>query len=458
MTKSKTLDTSGAAHPSGAWRGFKKTRTFAALGWTGAAVALSYIAWWRLPEDARGTIWAEDGAVFLRETVTIGPVASIVEPYAGYLHTIPRLISGIAYTIAPLESYAVLMSFLSCAVVACISLAVFQVSAALVASRPIRLMLAMIPVFVPVGPLEVLGNAANLHWYVLWLVPWLLIYRPSRLGAKVILFVVALGSATTEIISAIFVPLALWQCFRAKNYAAALGMFAGLACQLVATASKPRYSSLPPVDSIEPLSVLYGFGLQSMTSLWETDKHSVASSIVNFGAYAVLIPVAVIVCLLIYVLAFGSLKWKVVAASSFCAAAICWTAAVVLNPTPEIDFANFAEQDWLGRFVFFRYAAAPSMFLLVLVPAAWAVATERTGTTGRQETSRAFLAPAVLLIFLSVNYFPSQPSRAGGPEWKEFLTLARTDCTENREPREVAIPISPTHWYAVLPCEVILTR
>lgn len=420
----------------------------------GSVIALTYIAWLRLPEVTRGTIWAEDGAVFLRDTVAIGPVTSIGEPYAGYLHTIPRLISGIAYLVAPLSSYAIMMSFLSCAVVAAIAVGVYYLSAALVDSRAVRLMLGMIPVFLPVGPLEVLGNAANLHWYLLWLVPWLLIYEPSRWYGKAGLFVVTFAAATTEIISGLFIPLALWTAFRRRNYWAPGGLLLGMVCQLVATAVKPRYGSPQEVDAADPLSVFYGFGLQAVASLWETDERSMAAIIVNYGAFPVLIPAAVVAGLLIYVLVFGSTKWKFAAAYSFGAAAICWTAAVVLNVSAELDFANFTDKDWTERFTYFRYAAAPSMFLLILVPSAVAVAAERAGTT----KARAFFwAPAVLLVFLSVNYFPALPARQTGPEWEKFLAVAHEECVVDRGLREVGVPVAPAPWQVALPCTVVLS-
>lgn len=430
-------------------------RIRAVLGGFGAVVALTYIAWLRLPEVARGTVWAEDGEIFLRETVTIGPLMSIGEPYAGYLHTIPRLISGISYVTAPLESYAVLVSFLSCAVVAGISVAVFRLSAALVDSRAIRLMLAMIPVFVPVGPLEALGNIANLHWYLLWLVPWLLIHRPAGWAGRGLLFVVTLAAATTEIISGIFLPLALWQAFRRKNYWAPAGLVAGLFFQFLATATKPRYASMPQVDAIEPLSVFYGFGLQAVTSLWVTDPRSVASNIVNFGAFALIVPVLMMVGLLFYVLLFGSLEWKITAAYAFGAAAVCWTAAVVLNVSPEFDFANFTKDDWHSRFTFFRYAAAPSMFLLVLVPAAWAVAVERSGTAAGKVS---LLPPALMLVFLLVNYFPELPIRQSGPVWDAAVAVAKEQCAADPGLQEAGIPLAPANYYAVLPCDVIMAR
>lgn len=442
-----------ATAPSGP--GFRRKQTLKVIGGLASVIALTYIAWLRLPEVTRGTLWAEDGAVFLQDTVVIGPVASIGEPYAGYLHTIPRLISSIAYLVAPLSSYAVMMSFLSCAVVAAISVGVYFLSAALVDNRAVRLMLAMIPVFLPVGPLEVLGNVANLHWYLLWLVPWLLIYKPSRWYGKGGLLVVTFAAATTEIISGLFIPLALWTAFRRRNYWAPGGLFAGMVCQLVATAAKPRYGSPPDVDPADPVSVLYGFGLQAVASLWETDKRSMASTIVNYGAFPVLIPAAVIAGLLIYVLVLGNTKWKFVAAYSFGAAALCWTAAVVLNVSAELDFAGFTEEDWLEKFTYFRYAAAPSMFLLILVPAAVAVAAERAGTTKVRALS---WAPAVLLVFLSVNYFPALPARQTGPEWEKFLADAHEECVVNGGVGDIGVALAPAPWQATLPCSVVLSR
>lgn len=423
------------------------------VGLVAVVTVLSYAAWLRLPEVTRATIWAEDGHIFLRETATIGPWRSIGEPYAGYLHTIPRFISAISYVIAPLESYAILMSFLTCVVVAGISVAVFRLSTVLFESRAARLMLALIPVFLPVGPLEVSGNAANLHWYILWLVPWLLIYEPSRWHTRAVIALAAFAAATTEIISGIFLPLALWAIFRRKNYAGALGLIAGLFCQLLATATKPRYTTVPQVDGIDPLSVFYGFGLQVISSLWETNPKTLALYIVNFGAYPIVIPALVVTCLVLYILILGNVKWKFVAAYSLGAAVLAWSAAVMLNVSPELDFASFTKDDWLNRFALFRYAAAPSMFLLILIPAAWAVARERAKTMPLKES---LWPPVLLLIFLSINYFPAMPTRQSGPVWADGVAVAREQCAADVRLNEVSIALAPANWYAALPCPVIL--
>jgi hypothetical protein len=418
-------------------------------------VLLSYVTWFRLPEVTRGTLWAEDAAVFLAETISIGPWQSIIEPYAGYLHTIPRTISGIAYTAGPIEAYATLVSFLSCAVVAAISVGTYFLSGQLFRHRSYRLMVALIPVLLPVGPLEVLGNAANLHWFLLWLCPWLLLYKPRSRVGQAVLFTATLAAATTEIIVGIFLPLAFWMLVKRKNYAAPAALVAGIGFQFLATMADPRYAETPRLDSMPPLSVVYGFFLQAVGSIWETDPRAMALDIVTFGAFAVAVPTAIFVGLLAYILAAGQPRWKVAGACAAAAAAICWGAATVLNPSPEFDFAGFSREDWLSSFTFFRYAAAPAMFLLVLVPIACAVAEDQ-GVIARNRAR--YLAPAVMAVFLSTSYFQATTARETGPEWSAGVRAAAEQCTAEPAPAEAIVAVTPTPWQVALPCSLLTGR
>ncbi|MGK3958319.1 hypothetical protein ACLKOZ_19250 [Arthrobacter sp. R4] len=426
----------------------------AALG--GAIVVLTFVLWLRLPEVTRGTLWAEDAAVFLRETVSLGSFRSIPEPYSGYLHVVPRVISGVAYNVAPIDYYGTMMSLLSCMVVAGISVAVFFLSRALVQPWPLRLMLAIIPGFLPVGPLEVLGNAANLHWFLLFLSPWLLLYEPSRLYAKALLLVAALATATSEIITGLFLPLAIWAIFWRKNFWAPAGLILGVALQLLVTSAVPRYGTPVPQqeESIEPLSVLYGFVLQGIGSLWESDHRTVASAIVAFGGFAMVIPVLLVAGVLCYILIFGRWRWKITAAYAFGAAVACWTAAIVVNAQPAFEYADFTVDDWLGRFYFFRYAAAPSMFLLTLAPIACLVVAERS--KGRWKPGLA--APALMLAFLLINYLPPTTTRQVGPTWNMGVDAARAACVSDNTLSAASVHAAPAGWHWEAPCTLLLGR
>ena len=416
---------------------------------------ITLVAWFRLPEISRGTLWAEDASVFLRETISIGPWLSIGEPYAGYLHTIPRIVSAIAYSVAPIESYAWLMSFISCAVVASISVACYVLSGQMFHQRSYRLMVALVPVLVPIGPLEVLGNAANLHWYLLWLCPWLLIFEPRGWFGRSVLFLAALLAATTEIISGIFLPLAIWAIVRRRNYWAPAGFIVGLGFQFLATVLNPRYSEAPRLDAIEPLSVVYGFLLQAVGSLWETDSTAMGKNVVSYGGFAVVIPALIVFALLAFVLVFGDKKWRAIALYSFGAAVACWTAAILLNPTPEADFANFTEEDWLSTFTFFRYAAAPSMFLLVLLPIACAVAEGR-GLIAANRTR--YWAPVAMALFISTSYLQASSHRQSGPEWAPGVRIAKEQCMGDPSLPQTVIAVAPGPWQVDVPCAVLAGR
>jgi hypothetical protein len=432
-----------------------RARSFKAASILAAVVGLSFLSWFRLPEISRGTLWAEDAAVFLADTISIGAWQSVVDPYAGYLHTIPRIVSGIAFTVAPIDAYATLISFLSCMVVAAIAVGTYFLSGQLFEHRSQRLMVALIPILVPVGPLEVLGNVANLHWYLLWLCPWLLAYEPRTWSARAVLFVATLAAATTEIIVGIFLPLAIWAIVRRRNYAAPAALILGLVFQVLATFADPRYAESPRLDSMEPLSVIYGFLLQAVGSIWETDAGTMALNIVTFGGYAVAIPSIIVFGLLACTVIYGRAQLKVAALYAFAAAAACWGAATVLNPSPEFDFANFSKEEWLSGFTFFRYAAAPSMFLLALVPMAMAVGEDRKLIS---RTRTRYLAPVVMAVFLSTSYFQASTARQTGPEWTTGVQAAAAQCSADSSLTEAVIAVTPASWQVAVPCRLLPGR
>lgn len=261
-----------------------------ALAWAGAVVVLTLIAWARLPEMTRRTVWAEDGGVFLRDVLSNGHLRSISLPYDGYLHVLPRVLASVAHAVVPLQGYAVAMSLMSCLVVALISVGVFHLSRCVSESVPVRLMIAAIPVLLPIGPEEVLGNAANLHWYLLWLAPWLLLHKPKSPVVGGTMFVVAFVTASSEIITGMFLPLAIWTAIRRRNFAAPAGLLLGIILQVLTTLNKPRFTGPSPSDVADGWSVFLGFGLLPIGSIWHPDSRTMASNIVTFGAWSLLVP------------------------------------------------------------------------------------------------------------------------------------------------------------------------
>lgn len=427
--------------------------------WSAAAlVVLTFVAWFRLPSMTRGTVWAEDGGVFLRDILSLGELRSITVPYDGYLHVVPRAVASLASTVAPVDAYAGAMSFLSCFVVAAVAVAVFFLSRSVLESAALRAMLAVIPILLPVGPEEVLGNAANLHWYLLWLAPWLLLYKPTSRYGKAFLFAATLLTAASEIITVMFLPLALWTIVARKNLWGAAGLILGVALQLLATLTKPRFATLPAVDGLDPLSVIYGFFLLPLGSIWHADSRTLGSTIGSVGGWALVVPVVLLLAMVAYTVVVGRPALKLAALGLLTSAALCWTASVVLSGNGMFGYAKYVGTDWTAGFGYIRYAAAPAMFLMALVPIFVAAVAERgVAKSGR---SSAFIAAAFAAVLLG-SYFPAATTRQTGPDWAAGVAEARATCTANRGLESATVLVAPTVWKFArvpVPCARLLDR
>lgn len=429
------------------------------LAWAGVVVVLALLTWARLPAMARKTVWAEDGGVFLKDVLSHGQLRSIALPYDGYLHVLPRTLASVAHALAPLQGYALAMSLMSCFVVALVSVAVFHLSRSVSASVPVRCMIAVIPVLLPIGPEEVLGNAANLHWFLLWLMPWLLLYKPKSPVARGTMFVVAFVSAASEIITGMFLPLALWTMFRRRSFAAPAGLLLGIGVQLLTTFNNPRFAGAPLKYFPDGWSVFMGFGLLPIGSIWHPDSRTLGSNIVSFGAWSLLVPALLVLGLLVYTVVTGRPELKIAAIGTFIAAWICWIASVMQSGNIMFNYANFTEADWTGAGIFgyMRYAAAPAMFLLLLLPLAVAAALERR----RLSRPSSALVAWFFLAFLMVSYFPATTFRQDGPDWSAGVNSARAACQSDQALSSSPVLVAPAGWkfaQVQIPCQELRGR
>ena len=114
----RIVDTPGPLRtPKGQLRVFGAGRNKLAA-WTAAvlgAAGLTLAAWLRLPGLTRGTLWAEDGGVFLRQALGRPFLTGILDPYDGYLHLLPRGLAHLSLRTGPLEAYAERITNTACA-------------------------------------------------------------------------------------------------------------------------------------------------------------------------------------------------------------------------------------------------------------------------------------------------------------------------------------------------------
>ena len=113
-------------------------------------------------------LYAEDGALFLMEAIRYGD-ASLIIPYAGYFHTIPRIIAFcVSFLPAILIPHTIVLICFIFAFLVYSTLLSTDYSY-LIPDIRIRGILVIILALSP-GTDEVIGNLANLHWLcLLWL-------------------------------------------------------------------------------------------------------------------------------------------------------------------------------------------------------------------------------------------------------------------------------------------------
>lgn len=397
-----------------------KTRVARALSYIGALVLVSLLSWMRLPAHAQGVLWAEDGAVFLSDAMAPDDRWTPFKPYAGYLHFIPRIAAEIVVRAFPVPDYAYAMNFLACAALACIALMTFHCSSSLTTSVWIRGAWAAIPIFVNVGAIETLGNFANLHWYLLWLAPWLLI-KPARTRAEaVLLFAAAFATATTEIISVLFTPLFFYRWRNRSLWPAKAGLALGLCAQVYTTVTYPRapYTQY----QLDPASLIYGWPLNTAGPLVYGYARALTQQIVNFGAAPIILAFLIVAVAAAAVFIYGRRQHRRLAMMFLSASILVWIACAAANPAPFLDYARFTDADWIEQFAFTRYSVAATMFVLAIVPV----------LSSALVRCALWTQPAILVGFsllLASMYFPPFTTRDSGPAWAEQVAAGAEKCS-----------------------------
>ncbi len=179
--------------------------------------------------------WAEDGSVFYQDALTNGPTAGFGHWYAGYLHTIPRIIASIAAAF-PVRDAAAVFATLVLLTLATGAALVESRSGAYIVRRWLRVGVALSIALVPIIGEEAIGNVANLQFFLAFFAFWMLLWFPRHwvtIAASAVLL--ALISMSTLIIVFI-VPVALARLLvrgRRGTWLPTLGLLTGLAVQVV---------------------------------------------------------------------------------------------------------------------------------------------------------------------------------------------------------------------------------
>lgn len=180
--------------------------------WAGAAASLLFVLLslplllhWRSAPSAGQSIWAEDGQIFLQQAVAIPWTAAVVEPYAGYMHLVPRTVMALVVLLPP-EQWAAAIAVVCILIRSLLAVFVWHALAGHLPSRVARTLVGVAMVTIPLGGTEVLNNVANLHWFLLVASVPALLWRPAIWVGTVAQCVVVAAAMLSDPLALVWTP------------------------------------------------------------------------------------------------------------------------------------------------------------------------------------------------------------------------------------------------------------
>jgi hypothetical protein len=417
-----------------------------AEGWLALGIALmaGLTAYLRLPDDLRDTLWAEDGALFVPDVAF--QRAGLLTPYAGYLHLSSRASAQLAVALAPMEYLATAVNGMACALNGVVAGVVFFCSRAVFTSLTPRLFVAASTVLLPLLPVEVAGNLANLHGYWLWCAFWVLLYVPATRLQAGALSMCMLVATLSEVQTIVLLPIALFLVYQRRTAMSRLVLLAyalGVAAELWAMQHSERPSperAFPPL-----LAVIQLYGSQVAMPLWIVSTARIAA-LLEAHDYAIgFVAVLPLLLSLALVLVYGDSRARLLAVLS---AGLSFSLFFIAH---AMNYGRcLADAECIGSIrLLNRYAPIPELFALVVVALLLQVALARRSWVLRVP---AGLVALPFAISAGVNFEVEENRRYATHAWRPQVRGARTECRENPQQEEVCLNISPRRRSTCLPC------
>jgi hypothetical protein len=389
------------------------------------------------------SLWAEDGQVFLSDAIRSFR-GTFFEQNGGYVHLVPRLIAGIA-AMLPVRDAAAGMAIGAAAVVALIAGFVYLAASEVVRSRVARLALAAAVLLLPVPGSELLANATNLHFYLLFACFWALLWQSETALAVGSRTVAVVATALSDPLSALFLPLAIVAPIARRSVRALVVSAFFLAALLahlaiIAGGARPernwgfRLGALPEIFALRVGGGLL-VGDRFLGDAWN-----------GYGrafAYGALLLVAAVIALLLRRSDRRAIAFALIALGY---AGLFFCVQLVGRGTGGMDPDLHGFRLNAARYILVPFLLVVSV-IIVLVERRY----EHAPSAARAWTRRAALV--WLTALLAVNYSVTS-DRSRGPQWDRELTGARRTCSSggNKSAKVLVAPSPPRVWFAKIPC------
>lgn len=170
------------------------------------------LLWLRRPEELlNAQFWAEDGNVFFRDQTLFGFWNAFTLAYAGYFHTIPRLVAA-TFSVLPVRFAPFAFNFTTLFIEAiCCGMFALPQYRKLIESDSLRAVACVAAAVCPVCGWELVGTVCNLQWYLCILSLLLIAYQVKTLKADIALSVVQVLIAVSAPVTLLYLPFLVWQ-------------------------------------------------------------------------------------------------------------------------------------------------------------------------------------------------------------------------------------------------------
>jgi hypothetical protein len=416
-------------------------KVLAAIAFTAGCAALS-LARTGGP-GALNSIWIEDAGNFLNDALHKSVLTTLTTQMNGYYDVVPRAITAIAVAAGGVKSAPAIMSAAAALQYAGYALLAFVASGPHLRSVPLRLLVAVPAVVIPLGYTQVNNDLATVQFIALYGVFWLLIWRPAGLAAKITAAVVMLGITLTSILPLLFAPLVAARLIADRSRAAislaacwALGIIVQWSVQLRGLSNRPDNWYTSPIWALKnyvtravPRAI---FGERALGGPGtNAEGRPVPLHITSQAAHDLLIVGAWLVVAVVIVVALARLTgphWPLaITAGAF---SVIVFLGEIVNNLPVVQP---------------RYVIAPALLLYLAIVA---MLRPKPGAIGWLPAG-AFAA--VLLVAVTVNYRVTGNGRAQSPGWTSVVGHAQQECVAH--PNLTTVPYQHAWWQVFIPCD-----
>ncbi len=368
------------------------------------------------------TVLAEDGAVFLTDALNHPLGATLLRPYEGYLHVVPRLLAAVASAF-PLRYAAALLTGGSAVVVSLLALYVWSRSRSVFCTRWARAVVVAFLLLLPTAGYETNASVNNLHWYLDFACFWDCLARTRHRREVAIAAVIVAAAALCDPLVGVFLPLVAVRAVRrfrqlprrSTSLLVPVALVAGLALQVGAGLSDRAPRQFVPVSWLD-LPGTYGFRVAG--SLLVGDRYLVRL-FHGYGlvfAYLCLL-VAVVAVVVAVLVTRDRVRVQVLVAAGY--SVLLFVVPLLLRGTSIYLDRRRIRLD--GS----RYMIVPALLLVV----ALVLAVDRPGEHARPSRPPVLRPVLILLVgvLLAVNY-SVHSVRAAGPGWGQTVAAAQQRC------------------------------